>query len=177
MASMDIQTLVKKLLVPEEALAPVIVVAASAATLATAHGFQHIGGLEPCALCLDQRTAYWLAIGFGLVATFLYRRAETATSLWPVLVTVATTLALAWGTYLAGFHTGIEQGWWPGPASCTSTGMRTLEELLKDDSVVMCDDIPWSLFGISMAGYNALIAISLTIYSGLPLVRRFAAQP
>jgi disulfide bond formation protein DsbB len=28
--------------------------------------------------------------------------------------------------------------------------------------VVRCDEVPWSLFGISLAGYNAIIAAGLT---------------
>jgi len=30
---------------------------------------------------------------------------------------------------------------------------------------VRCDEVPWSLFGISMAGYNALVSLGLGIAS------------
>lgn len=163
----------KKLLLPDAAMMPVWVVVASALTLATAHGFEHIGGLRPCPLCLEQRGAYWMAIGFGLAAAVLYRRGGVEETVVPRLLVAGMTLALAYGAYLAGFHTGVEQGWWEGPASCTSTGVRTLEEMLQDgpDDIVMCDEIPWALFGISMAGYNFLIALALTLYSALGFAR------
>jgi disulfide bond formation protein DsbB len=170
---MTLTELTKKTLLPTEAIAPLIVVGASFVTLMIAHGFEHIGGLRPCALCLEQRGAYWMAIGLGLVAAFLYRLPQTAKTVLPRLLVLGTTAALAYGAYLAIFHTGVEQGWWLGPPSCTSTGLRSLEEMLQDtpQDIVMCDEIPWSLFGLSMAGYNVLIALGLTIYSALPLGR------
>lgn len=161
--------LIKKILIPQAAMLPVWVVLASAATLATAHGFEHIGGLRPCALCLEQRSAYWMAIGFGAAAAALYRQDDVKATMVPRLLVAGMTLALLYGAWLAGFHTGVEYGWWEGPPSCTSTGARSLADMLQDspDDIVMCDEIPWALFGISMAGYNFLIALTLTVYSAL----------
>ena len=42
---------------------PAAALLASAAMLAVAHAFETFGGLEPCHLCLQQRTAYWIAGG------------------------------------------------------------------------------------------------------------------
>lgn len=164
---------VRKILLPETALMPLLVVLACAATLATAHGFEHIGGLRPCALCLEQRGAYWLAIGFGVAAALTYRQDALKGSPVPRLLVAGMVLALAYGFYLAGFHTGVEQGWWEGPPSCTTTGPRNLADMLQDQAgdIVMCDEVPWALFGISMAGYNALIALTLTLYSAVHFVR------
>lgn len=170
---MIVMELLRTILKPEKAMMPVLAVLASAITLAIAHGFEHIGGLRPCALCLEQRGAYWVAIGFGLAAALAYRRDDLKTTLVPRLLIAGMTLALGYGAYIAGFHTGVEADWWEGPASCTSTGVRSLEEMLKDTAsdIVMCDEVPWALFGISMAGYNFVIALSLTLYSAVGFVR------
>lgn len=170
--------LLRKLLRPDTAMMPVLVVLASALTLAIAHGFEYIGGFRPCALCLEQRTAYWTAIGFGVAAALLYRREALKETIVPLLLIVGMTLALGYGAYLAGFHTGVEQGWWEGPASCTSTGIRSLEDMLKDSAgdIVMCDEVPWALFGISIAGYNFFIALSLTLYSVAGFVRALKSR-
>lgn len=143
---------VRKILLPETALMPLLVVLACAATLATAHGFEHIGGLRPCALCLEQRGAYWLAIGFGVAAALTYRQDALKGSPVPRLLVAGMVLALAYGFYLAGFHTGVEQGWWEGPPSCTTTGPRNLADMLQDQAgdIVMCDEVPWALFGKSV---------------------------
>ena len=37
--------------------------------------------------------------------------------------------------------------------------------------VVRCDEIPWSLLGISMAGYNAIVSIALAIASAVAAFR------
>lgn len=170
---MTFDTLIKKLLTPEPALMPLLIVLACAVTLATAHGFEQIGGLRPCALCLDQRGAYWLALGFGLGAAAVYRQDHIKDTPVPRILVAGMILALAYGAYLAGFHTGVEQGWWEGPASCTSTGTRSLADMLQDtaNDIVMCDEVPWALFGVSMAGYNFLIALTLTLYSAVHFVR------
>ena len=45
---------------------------------------------------------------------------------------------------------------------------RTVEELraaLLQQPVVRCDEIAWSLFGISMAGWNFLLSLGLAALS------------
>jgi disulfide bond formation protein DsbB len=67
---------------------------------------------------------------------------------------------------LGGYHAGVEQKWWPGPNTCTS---QSIEGLSTDDllaqimnaPVVRCDEIPWDMFGISMAGWNMIISLGL----------------
>lgn len=167
------QKILSRVFWPEAAMLPVLVVLASATTLAIAHGFEYIGNIRPCALCLEQRSAYWAAIGFGVAAALLYRQETLKETMVPRLLIAGMVLALGYGAYTAGFHTGVEAGWWEGPASCTSTGARSLEDMLKDTAgdIVMCDEVPWALFGISIAGYNFLIALSLTIYAAVGFVR------
>ena len=73
-------------------------------------------------------------------------------------------LSLLAGTGIAVFHVGVEQGWWPGLTSCAGPGAgASLAETLnqaKAGPAARCDEVPWSLFGISMAGYNALISMA-----------------
>ena len=67
---------------------------------------------------------------------------------------------------LAGFHVGVEQDWWEGLSSCSSTqGLVTEGAVLdfsQDLSVVMCDEIVWSFLNLSMAGWNAVFSLLLT---------------
>jgi len=129
----------------------------SAAMLAGAFGFQYIGGLAPCHLCLLERWPHAIALGLGIVVFFLPKR-------WLYLV---GALVLAYGTGLALYHVGVEQGWWQGPTTCTSQGITGLSpDQLMDQimaaPLVRCDVIAWSLFGISMAGWNGLLSLGLT---------------
>jgi disulfide bond formation protein DsbB len=67
------------------------------------------------------------------------------------------------GAGIAGFHVGVEQQWWAGTAECGGlTGQaKTVEELkaqLFATPVTRCDAVAWSLFGISMAGWNLIVS-------------------
>jgi disulfide bond formation protein DsbB len=123
-----------------------------------AYAFQHLGGMAPCKLCLWQRWPHAAAILIGVIIllTKQYRLA------WLGAVAALTTSAIGF------YHAGVEQGWWEGPTSCTSTGIGNLssEELLNQilaAPLVRCDDIAWQLAGISMAGWNAIISLGLVV--------------
>lgn len=140
---------------------------AGAAMLGGAYIFQYGFGYQPCTLCLYQRLPWWIAIGVACVGLSLARRLP---NLLPVF-TILAGLTVLVGAGIAGYHSGVEYGWWEGPAGCTgSTDMSnmTLEEMKKAilaTPVVRCDDVPWSLFGISMAGYNFLISLAVGLFA------------
>ena len=69
---------------------------------------------------------------------------------------------------LGVFHTGVERGWWEGPSTCTSSGSNGLstEELFEQimtAPLVRCDEVAWQMLGLSMASWNALIALGLAL--------------
>lgn len=139
------------------------VLAISTAVLATAYISQYGFGLKPCILCLYQRIPYALNISFGLLAflaTFRYPRVVTLL-LW---ISALTFFA---GAAVAGFHAGVEYGWWKGLPACGGDILPenvSLEELRKSithQAVVNCDKAAWTLFGVSMAGYNFLTSLAL----------------
>ena len=136
---------------------PSIATLGSAAVLAGAFAFQYIGGMAPCALCLWQRWPHAAAVAIGLV--FL------ATG-WRGLLWFGALAALATAG-IGAFHVGVEQGWWEGLATCTAgsisgVGVADLLNPAADVAApVRCDEIPWSLFGISMAGWNSIVSLGL----------------
>ncbi|GGH17867.1 dihydroneopterin aldolase [Cribrihabitans marinus] len=128
----------------------------SAALLLGAWGFQYLGGLAPCKLCYWQRYPHAVAALLGLAALALPGRAL------PLLGALAALATAGIGA----FHAGVEQGWWSGPSTCSSgpVGGLSAEELMDQimaAPLVRCDDIPWEMLGISMAGWNALISLGL----------------
>jgi disulfide bond formation protein DsbB len=127
--------------------------AGSAALLLAALGFQYLGGLAPCPLCIWQRWPHAIALALGLLLLGWPRRG---------LAVLAALVVLA-GAGIGLYHAGIEQGWWAGPTTCTAPdpGAVAPGELLDrilETPVVLCDQIAWSLLGISMAGWNAILS-------------------
>ena len=134
---------------------------AGVVVLAVAYAFQHLDDVQPCVLCLYQRWPWWIAVGLGCLVVLLRGRPGVAFG-----VAATSSLAILSGAGLAGFHVGVEQHWWEGLASCGgAVGMPTSVEALRQQimsaPVVRCDEVSWSLFGISMAGYNFLISLVL----------------
>lgn len=130
----------------------------SAALLLGAYGFQHLGGLAPCKMCLWQRWPHAAAILIGVAALALGRLSLA----W--LGALATVATGAIGVY----HAGVEWRFWAGPSSCSGGGLdmgaMTGADLLSMDApsgLVMCDEIVWSFLGLSMAGWNAVVSFAL----------------
>ncbi len=130
----------------------------SAALLGGAYVFQWLG-YEPCKMCYWQRWPHMVAIVIGIVA--LIRPLSVLA--WLGAAAVAVTGGV--GVY----HAGVEQGWWPGPESCTRAGggLSGLSggDLLAVDGprLILCDQISWSFMGLSMAAWNAVLSIILVL--------------
>ena len=130
--------------------------AGSAALMLGALGFQYIGQMPPCKLCYWQRYPHIAAIVIGGLALMISGR------FLPALGALAALATGAIGVY----HTGVERAWWEGPSTCTSSGAagKTASELFDEimaAPLIRCDEVPWEMFGLSMASWNAVIAFGL----------------
>ncbi len=138
--------------------------------LAAAHAFETFGHLAPCELCLGQRDVYWTAAGVALAAV-IAQRLVPPDRIVRLACTVLGVIFLG-EAGLAAYHAGVEWKWWPGPAACTGAGVAhvSLSDLKAFTSgarynVVRCDEAAWRFLGLSMAGWNVLIALKLSILS------------
>jgi disulfide bond formation protein DsbB len=127
-------------------------------------GFQYIGGFAPCPLCYMERYAYYFAIITCITAMFLPENVAKLTF-------AACALAFAANAVLAGYHAGIEWGWWSGPDSCAGAGQDIVADAgnflanLQTTEIARCDKAPLRIFGISFAGYNAILSAALAIFT------------
>ena len=145
-------------------LAPFGIFAASAAALANAYTAEYVFGLEPCILCLYQRIPYAIAGVVGAAALFM-------PSLRAPVVAVAGVVFLS-GAVLAFYHVGVEQHWWVSAAACAGgggDGPATVDDLrqllMQAKPVKACDQVDWTLFGLSMATYNVALSLALATAS------------
>ncbi len=151
--------------------APALVLAACIGALGTVFAMEHLGGLVPCPLCIAQRWPYGVAMVFAAMAL-----APGAAGIRKRLLLAGCAAAFLIGGAIGVYHAGVEQGWFEGPAACSAAPARagTIEALraqLMATPVVRCDEIPWSLFGISLAGYNAILAAGLFAFSAMAAAR------
>lgn len=141
---------------------PLLTLLASGAMLAAAHAFQRFGGLLPCPLCLDQRNWHWGVVAVSTAALLTLRFNPG----WARWIAALVGLVLLGSFAQAAYHVAVEQHW--VIAQCdVRINMDDLRPLDFEGEVVVpkCDEIAWSLFGVSMAGYNALISLALALTS------------
>ena len=137
------------------------VLMASAVVLGTALLSEYWGGLAPCELCVMQRWPWAAAIVISLVVVLVGERAGLA---WVALL---LGLVFAIGVVFAFYHVGVEQHWFAGPTACTASegGAMTLEQMKQQilgTAPVLCDRPAWTLFGVSLAGWNLLASLVMT---------------
>ena len=119
-------------------------------------------------MCWWQRYAHFAALPFAALAFALPRQR------WPIALAALAVLASG---LIGGYHAGVEYKWWEGFTSCASQvvfkpGGDALEAILGGPKV-RCDEVQWSLLGVSLAGYNFLFSVAAAAIT-FALVRRRA---
>lgn len=115
-------------------------------------------GLVPCEMCWWQRYPHYIAILIAL-ASFLVKNRPAQRGL-----VLLAGLAIAVSGGIGVFHAGVEYHWWQGITSCTaqvhgSNPMDMLNDALRRP-LIRCDVPQWTLFGISLAGFNAILSLT-----------------
>ena len=120
-------------------------------------------GLPPCEMCWWQRYPHIVALALAALAWATRRDA---------LVALAAVAMLVSGA-IGAFHAGVEYGWWDGFTACTANAAGGSDPLasIMAAPLVRCDVAPWTLGGISLAGFNFLISTAAGL-AILVLIRR-----
>ncbi|NDV87389.1 disulfide bond formation protein B [Aurantimonas aggregata] len=145
-----------------------------AATVGTALIFEHVGGYIPCALCLQQRIPYYVAIPVALIA--FVAAAGRAPARFTRLLLLAIGAIMLVSLYLAVKHAGVEWGFWAGPADCAQVGGGELlgGDLLATIDAIRppsCDEAAGRFLGLSFAGWNVLAS---ALFAAVALRAAFA---
>lgn len=149
---------------------------ASLVLLGIAHAFETFGHLEPCHLCLQQRSAYWSAASVALIA-LLIRRFAPGWKLTPWLLALLALCFLA-AAAIAIQQAGAEWKWWSAPEGCSGATTVTAADIARAmmgnmTKAPRCDEAPWRFLGLSMAGWDAVAALGLAGLSALAGARAF----
>ena len=156
---------------------PLVAAICALLVLGVAQGFETFGGLKPCHLCWYQRYVYWAAVAVGLAGWLTGRFVKGK----HVIAITSLILALVFlgEAAIAAYHAGVEWKFWPGPQSCTGAAtaradVRAITSLLGGAQITSprCDVAAWSLAGLSMAGWNVIVALVLAVLSAIVVTGR-----
>ncbi len=163
---------------------PALALLASLLMLGSAHGFERFGYMLPCPLCLRQREIYWAIAAMTVTALILWRIRQNPRFI--LAFNIMLGLVFVTGAVVAAYHAGVEYKWWPAPSGCTAIAIDMsaidLSNLNARQGVPSCTEDPWNgLYGLSMAGWNALVSLGLAVISfraaGVSLARPMALSP
>jgi len=134
---------------------------ASSLMLLSAFYLEYFQGALPCDLCITQRWFHGLIITYSLISIFILEKFIN------VKIFILIVLSFTWlASSIAGlYHFGIEMNFWTGPDDCSSNidfSKDTLTYLLNK-SPIKCDEIMFKIFGLSLAGWNALLSFLMSL--------------
>jgi disulfide bond formation protein DsbB len=116
---------------------------------------QYVFGLSPCEMCIWQRWPHVAAIFAALAAIALRGNPP-----WSATFAGLAALALATTGAIGVFHAGVEYKWWDGITACTTLTPIDGDMLaaIMAAPLIRCDQAQWTLWGISLAGFNAIFS-------------------
>ncbi|PVB61188.1 disulfide bond formation protein B [Labrenzia sp. 011] len=135
------------------------------AAIATAWGFQLLGGYVPCKLCLEQRIPYYVGLPAAALALVLMLRGRDGLAL---LLLLAVAAVFAYGAGLGIYQAGAEWQFWAGPSDCgggsaAPASAANMLQALQTTRVVSCTEASWRMLGLSFAGWNAVASGGLAV--------------
>lgn len=134
-----------------------------AALLIMAYIMEHFFGILPCQMCHYERNVFMGAGGLSLLALILI-----PARIQPYIL-IGLGFVFLGGALLAAYHVAIQQHWVSLPSFCANNDFSSFEsvdalrEQLLKAPFVRCDQVTWSLFGLSLAAYNALLSLILAL--------------
>lgn len=123
----------------------------------------------PCKLCLWQRWPYYLAMP-GMVLALIGLRARAAGRFLPAIALFLGVIFL-FSAGLGLYHAGVEWKLWLGPADCggrvtvNAPSLEDFHKALGRAKVVLCNEAPMRILGLSFAGWNAVVSLLVAALS------------
>ena len=160
-------------LVDDPRRAALAVLGLALVTIAGAWAFE-MAGYPPCKLCLQQRLPYYAGLPVALTAFAIARREPLMARAGLSLIAILCGA----GAALAGYHAGVEWGWWPGPQDCAvrpaAAGPAVVTDFLKDlqaAKVVSCSEAALRIAGLSLAGWNLVLSCAIAALAAAAALR------
>ena len=149
----------------------VIVFVLSIIAISSALIAEYVFNLLPCKMCLYQRYPYYFIISIFILFYFFRK----TSSVWFYIL---TELAIIFGLFYSIWHVGIEQKLLPGPYSCSESlkevgTIEKLKEQIANQEIINCNDISWSMLGLSAATVNTILLILFLLFNTAFIIKVF----
>ncbi len=124
---------------------------------------EYVFHILPCQMCLNQRYPYYFIISIFIVFYFIFK----TPNIW---LYILSELAVLYGLFYSVWHVGIEQNLLTGSSKCSgklreANSVSDLKEQILNQAVINCNEINWSVFGLSAATLNSLLLFFLLLYN------------
>jgi len=132
---------------------------------------EYIFNLLPCKMCLYQRYPYYFIISI-FILFYLFR---ITSNIW---LYILTELAILYGLFYSIWHVGIEKKLITGPSNCSSfikekNSIEELKEQILNQIIVNCNDISWSILGLSAATINTILLFLFLLFNTTFIIKVF----
>ena len=127
--------------------------------------------LAPCKMCLKQREPYYIIIaGFTLITILKWQD-----RIWFYL---GVQLISIYGLFYSIWHVGIENKLLSGPVGCSdglniTNNASDLKEQILSKPVINCEDVAWSIFGLSAATINSMLLFLIFILNAIYILNNY----
>ena len=146
----------------------------SIVALASAFVAEFYFNLAPCEMCLKQRNPYYVIVVGSIFITILRWKQR----IWFYL---GVQIISIYGLFYSIWHVGIENKLLPGPAGCsgglnTTNNTAILKEQILSKTIINCEDVTWSIFGLSAATINSLLLVLIFIINTIYLWNNYGKK-
>ena len=142
----------------------------SSLMLISAFHLEYFHGALPCDLCITQRWFHGAIIAYSLMVIFILNK----TSISKKLLLLGGTILWLSSSIAGLYHFGIEMNFWTGPDGCSSNidfSKDTLTYLLSK-SPIKCEEEMYKIFGLSLAGWNAITSFLIFFLASILLFNK-----
>ena len=152
----------------------VIILIISLIAISSALIAEYIFYLMPCKMCLYQRHTYYFIV-LLIIIFYFFKRIN------PIWIYFLSEIAFLYGIFFTIWHIGIEQKLLSGPEGCSasisnSTSTEDLKQQILNNEVVSCDEIIWTIFGLSAATINLILLILILFFNSFFIYKYFYAK-
>ena len=125
----------------------------------SAYFIEYVLGHKPCKLCLYQRYPYFVSV--FLILNILVLKKYVKLSL------LTLTLVSFFGSAIAFYHFGIEQGFFNESVVCETKNLNKIlskEDILKElkQNTISCKEVTFRFLGLSLASINTIFSLILS---------------